>query len=109
MNQFASGISAELYVAHKMVEKGFSVYWPLMTQSRCDIVIELDGEFKKVQVKKATYKPEDVDLFTFTDNKDVWIASYNEVGKLTSVCLMSTNPFYKPQTKYNANEWKINA
>lgn len=131
MLQFLNGSAAELFVAAKFAERGYSILWPLTTQSRYDIVIEKNGVFQKVQVKKATasktgpytylqarisgknklantpYKPEDVDIFVFTDMDKLWVAPYSEVGHLTSVCLSSSNPKYKPQTKYNAKDWLL--
>lgn len=131
MNQFQSGVSSELFVAHRFAELGYSVLWPLLTQSRYDLVIEKDGVFSKVQVKKATwssagkysylqvrisgknkltntpYKDSDVDVFVFTDNKQIWVAPFKEVGHLTSVCLGSSNEKYKPYTKYNAEAWLV--
>lgn len=48
------GAAAELYVASRLVALGYAVYYPLVTQSKADIVIEKGGVFQKVQVKKAT-------------------------------------------------------
>lgn len=131
-DRFRSGVSAELFVASKLSEQGYNILWPLITQSRYDLVIEKDGLFQKVQVKKATYsltgtyrylqarlsgknkqtntpyQAKDVDLFAFTDMQSLWIAPFNEVGHLTSVCLHSSNPNYKPQTKYEASKWLLN-
>ena len=124
-----NGAAAELYVASVLAEKGYGVFYPLVTQSRCDLVIETPDGFKKVQVKKATqsragkfqylqarltsrsketakpYTKEDVDYFAFTDMLKVWLAPFDEIGNQTSVCLGSTNPTYKPQTTYDANSW----
>lgn len=125
-----SGAAAELFVAAKLTEQGYNVLWPLTTQSRYDLVAEdNEGRFIKIQIKKATwsktgkyeylqarisgknkqtntpYKASDIDEFAFTDMKRIWFAVFAEVGNLTSVCLDSTNPNYKPQTKYNAEAW----
>lgn len=129
LNRFASGASAELYVAHSLVEEGYNILWPLLTQSRYDLVAEKDGKFLKIQVKKATwsksgnynylqarisgknkltntpYKKEDVDFFAFTDNNCIWFAPFEDVEGLTSVCLSSDNPKYSPQTKYQPDLW----
>ncbi len=51
---------------------------------------------------------DDVDYFAITDNNRVWWIPYNEIGHQTSVCLDSTNPKYKPQTKYDAKKWILN-
>lgn len=126
-----SGSAAELYVAARMVERGYTVLWPLMTQSRYDIAVEKDGKFATVQVKKATgsnngtftylqarlssrnknsrpkYETGEFDFFAFTDMDRIWLAPFDELEGYTSVCLGSTNPKYKPQTKYKAEEWLI--
>lgn len=130
-DRFKSGAAAELYVAARLTALGYTVLWPFVTQSRYDLVAERDGVFQKIQVKKATssrtgnfdylqarlsgknkqtntpYKREDVDVFAFTDMDRIWIASYDEIGHQTSVCLDSTNPEYKPQTSYDAKKWLL--
>lgn len=129
--QHMSGSAAELLVAARLVDKGYTVLWPLMTQSRYDIVIEKDGNFQRVQVKKATlsktgefeylqarlstrnknsrpkYEEGEFDLFAFTDMNKIWIAPFGELEGYTSVCLGSSNPKYKPQTKYKASDWLL--
>jgi hypothetical protein len=125
-----SGAAAEMFVAAKLTEQGYNVLWPLMTQSRYDLVAEdCEGRFLKIQVKKASwsktgnykylqaritgknkqtntpYKASDIDEFAFTDMRRIWFAHFKEVGRLTSVCLDSTNPNYKPQTEYDASKW----
>ncbi len=128
-----NGAVAELFVAAEMAKQGYNILWPMLTQSRYDILLEdpSEGRFIKVQVKKATwsktgnyeylqarltgknkltstaYKASDVDEFAFTDLKNIWMAHYSQVGGLTSVCLRSTNPDYKPHTKYDASKWMI--
>ncbi len=104
----------------------------MQTGNRCDFVIFKKGKAQKVQVKKATwsvagkykylqarvstrkkesrpkYTKEDFDLIVFIDNNhDIWVASFDDVEGMTSVCLASTNPKYKPQTSYSANRWKV--
>jgi len=38
----------------------------------------------------------------------MWVAPMNEIETQTSVCLDSTNPKYKGQSKlYNPEEWRI--
>lgn len=126
-----NGAAAELYVAAELTNQGYNVLWPLTTQSRYDLVTEDDeGTFRRIQVKKASwsktgkyqylqaritgknkqtntpYKETDVDEFAFTDMKRIWFAHRSEILPLTSVCLDSTNPKYKPQTKYDASRWR---
>lgn len=126
-----SGAAAELYVAARLAEIGYGVLWPFMTQSRYDLVIEEGDRFYKVQVKKASwsrsgnfkylqaritgknlltntpYTVKDLDIFAFTDMDRIWLARFDEIEGMTSVCLGSTNPKYKPQTKYNAEAWLV--
>ena len=121
-----------MYVAYKLVSLGYEIFFPLMTQSKADFIALKDGQLYKVQVKKASwstthqfqylqsrihgkgkrdpkkwYAKEDVDIFAITDNERVWWIPYEEIGHQTSVCLGSTNPKYKPQTKYKAEDWLI--
>ena len=130
-NNFISGSSAELYAASFFSEKGFNIFWPLLTQSRCDFVIEKDNIYQKIQVKKATwsrignfeylqcrlknrnkygswYKEGDYDLLVFvSDEKELWIAPFEEVNHLVSVCLKGTKEGYKTRSKlYNPDTWK---
>lgn len=127
-----NGAIAELFVAAAYAKQGYNILWPMITQSRYDFVAEdSEGRFLKVQVKKASwsktgpykylqaritgknkqtntpYKKGDVDEFAFTDLETIWCAHFDEVGYLTSVCLASTNPKYKPQTSYDADKWKM--
>jgi hypothetical protein len=127
-----NGAVAELFVAAAYAKQGYNILWPMLTQSRYDFVAEdKEGRFIKVQVKKASwsktgpykylqvritgknkqtntpYKKGDVDEFAFTDLNRIWAARFNEVGNLTSVCLDSTNPKYRPKTKYDAKTWLL--
>ena len=53
--QHNTGGTSELFVAYKLSSKGFKVYFPFMTQSKADIVVEDPlGNFIKIQVKTAT-------------------------------------------------------
>lgn len=53
--QHNTGVTSELFVAYKLSSKGFKVYFPFMTQSKADIVVEDKlGNFIKIQVKTAT-------------------------------------------------------
>lgn len=129
--QHLSGAIAELYVAGVLAKKGYTILWPHGTQCRYDLAIEKAGVFSSVQVKKASwstthafqylqarissrnkicrpkYEAGEFDLFAFTDLKTVWLAPFKELEGNTSVCLSSTNPKYKPQTKYDASSWII--
>lgn len=128
--RFLNGAAAELFVASFFADRGYNILWPLLTQSRYDIVLEKDGKFDRVQVKKATwskagkfsylqtrisgknkqsnrpYKEGDVDTFAFSDMKDIWVVPASEIIGKTSICLGSDNPKYKIQAKYDPIKWK---
>lgn len=54
-DQHQTGVTSELYVAYKLSEKGFKVYFPFMTQSKADLIAEdTFGNLIKIQVKTAT-------------------------------------------------------
>ena len=50
-----SGVTAELFAAYRLSSVGYRIYYPFLTQSKCDLLIEDPlGNYYKVQVKKAT-------------------------------------------------------
>lgn len=118
--RFVSGVSSELFAAHKLTQLGYELFFPLMTQSKADFLALKEGKVFKVQVKKASWSTtwnfkylqarihgkskRDPDK---TDNERLWVIPYDEIGHQTSVCLDSTNPKYKPQTKYDARKWLV--
>ena len=125
----SNGQSAELYAAARISEKGYNILWPTITQIPYDFVAEKDGKFIRVQVKKATsskagnfrytqfrmtrgrtkqYNQRTVDIVAATDMRDVWVIPIVECQDMTSVCLGSDNPAYKPYTTYDASKWLIN-
>jgi len=131
-SQHLTGSIHELKAASYFASLGYSVYWPLLTQSRCDFVIELEGVFQKVQVKTATqsyagnfnylqcrlktrnkfgkvYKDGDFDIIVFIYEEKMWLALWEEVKGLVSVCLGSDNPEYKPRADktYDPIKWRI--
>lgn len=117
------------------MEKGYELFWPATTQSRCDFVVNHPGErnfFRKVQVKKATwsisgtyqylqcrlenrnrystkYEKGDFDEIAFTDgDKRIWIANFEDVDGLVSVCLDGTRPGYTSKSeKYDPAKWLV--
>lgn len=131
--RFMAGASSELFIAHKLMENGYEIFFPIMTQSKSDFIALKDGKTLKVQCKKASwsktihtheylqvrlhgktkrdptkfYTKEDIDYFALTDNERVWFVSFDEIGHQSSVCLDCTNPSYKSQTKYNPKDWLI--
>jgi hypothetical protein len=129
--QHKSGETAELYVAYVLSQLGFQVLWPHGTQARYDLATDTAGVFQRIQVKKATwstthnfqylqarissrnknsrpkYEAGEFEAFAFTDLNRVWVIPFDVIGHQTSVCLDSTNPKYKPQTKYRAGDWIV--
>lgn len=130
---FIIGLTSELKVASWYSENGYSIYWPLSTQSRCDFLAERDGNFTKVQVKKATwsqtgpnkylqcrlmsrnkhsrwYVEGDFDEIVFIDDANrMWRTTFDVVKDLVSVALDGTKEGYKTRSVlYDPNEWRIN-
>lgn len=134
-SNFPIGLAAELKVAAWYVAKGYELFWPATTQSRCDFVVKHPSEaglFRKVQVKKATwstagpykylqcrlenrnryasrYEEGDFDEIAFTDGEDrIWIANFKDVDGLVSVCLDGTKPGYVTRsTRYDPSKWLV--
>lgn len=52
----ASGVSAEMYVAGALYERGYTVSKPLGGSSKYDLIVDIQGELKRVQVKSVTSK-----------------------------------------------------
>ena len=98
-NQHFTGAASELYVAYKATESGFIVSYPLFTQSKYDLLIDIGSKILKVQVKKATksaarghefiqirlggcgrseYKENDYDYVAMVYNKHVWMLPYKD-------------------------------
>ncbi|UJQ71114.1 hypothetical protein T71t2_18 [Escherichia phage T7] len=46
-----TGAASEMLVAYKFTKAGYTVYYPMLTQSKEDLVVCKDGKFSKVQVK----------------------------------------------------------
>lgn len=127
-----TGLSSELYAASWFSRKGWEVYFPLATQSRCDFLVETKGAYKKVQVKTASwsksgkfkylqvrlssqgptkrkfYDETDFDYIVFVDYPRIWVAPFSEIEGKTSICLDSTNPEYKIRDKsYDPDSWRL--
>ena len=125
------GTANELLAASYFTDQGYSIYWPIQAQSRADFIMETPEGFKTVQVKTATwsetkpykylqcrverkneynnkYKEGDFDLIVFVDRPRLWVATFNEVKDLVSVCLDGTKPGYKCTSKlYDPEKWLI--
>lgn len=106
-----------MFVAYRMSALGYSIYYPLMTQSKADLVVERDGVFQKVQVKKATkgevngnpfiqirlggcgrstYKEGDFDLLAMVYEERLWLLPWELVAGHTSMSF-SVFPDQKPR------------
>jgi hypothetical protein len=128
------GARNELLVADYFLSLGWEVYLPLLTQSRADLIISKGRRCRKVQVKTVThvrtgkytygqarlsssnerqdksYKVGDFDLIVFVDNKSncLYIATFDEVSGLVSICFGSDNenPRKEREKLYDVSKWK---
>lgn len=103
-----TGAASEMLVAYKFTKAGYTVYYPMLTQSKEDLVVCKDGKFSKVQVKTATtvqtntgdakqvrlggcgrseYKDGDFDILAVVVDEDVLIFTWDEVKGKTSMCV----------------------
>lgn len=101
------GVTAELYTAYRLSEAGYGIYFPFLTQSKCDLVVQhKDGPLLKVQVKKATrsssnghpfiqvrlaasdssmYRDGDFDLLAMVYEDRLWLFPWQFVKDKTSM------------------------
>lgn len=129
------GARNELIAADFFMSHGWDVYFPLMAQSRADLVVTKGSRVKKIQVKTITYcrtgkylykqcrlctnnerqdkfyKIGDFDYLLFVDNVDgsLYLAPISEVQGLTSVCFGSDNkvPRNGKKKTYDYESWKV--
>ena len=64
------GDFAELKVALKFIERGYFVSKPLTDHAPYDLVVEIEGKLKKVQVKARTARNGVVTLQKYTSNRE---------------------------------------
>ena len=110
-----------MYVAYRLSQLGYQIYFPFLTQSKCDLVVEIDGELKKVQVKTASksqakghpfiqirlagnenchdYKDGDFDLLAMVYQGRLWIFPWEFVKDKTSMSFSIFEPQGKPALK----------
>ena len=107
------GAAAETYVAMRMLQKGYDVFTPIMTQSSADMVVLRKGKPLTVQVKKLTpivcsgnhylqarlqgranndgwcreYTDDAFDYVALTDMKDVWMVPWEKVWDKKTVTI----------------------
>ncbi len=115
------------------LENGFEIFYPITVPGKADFIIVQKGLCKKIQVKKPTwsrsgkhaylqcrltdkrikdgsmYSDGDWDeLIMISDDGGIWVAPWEDVKGLTSVCLDGTKPGYKPTSDlYNPETWRI--
>lgn len=115
-----AGSAAELYVAYRLTSLGCPVYFPAMTQSKCDLVVEIEGTLKKVQVKKATksyanghpfiqirldgkdrskYVDGDFDVLAMVYEERIWLFPWEFVKGKSSMSFSIFPPQGSPATK----------
>lgn len=111
-SKHVTGAASELLVAYKFTKAGYTVYYPMLTQSKEDLVVCKDGKFSKVQVKTATaltvggstahqvrlggcgrasYKDGDFDLLAAVVEDEVLLYTWEEVKGKTSMCVGKRN------------------
>lgn len=65
LNSHFKGKITELLVAQAFLELGYQVSQPLVSDSRYDLIIDIDGTLLRIQVKTSTVDPEDESYFEF--------------------------------------------
>lgn len=111
--QHYTGAAAEAFVAMRMLQMGYDVFTPMMTQSSADMIVLRKGKPLRVQVKKLTpitvgkqsylqarlsgranasgwsrdYDEDSFDYVALTDLKDVWVVPWVNVWKNTSITI----------------------
>ena len=108
LNYHDRGAASELFAASQFAARGHHVYFPAMTQSKSDFVAEVDGVFKRVQVKtgcrfnpkyphllqirlggcgRTRYATGDFDLLVVVNEGRMWVIPTTEVD--ITQCSMS--------------------
>jgi len=112
----------EYQAAMLYTKLGYTVCWPIISQSPYDFVVEKDGAFKRVQVKTAGWVKSgnysylqsrlgsdkrngstnstgckytgscDEIIFIDPTKNDAWIFPVEVIAHTSNVCLASTNP-----------------
>uniref|UniRef100_A0A7G9IRD7 PD(D/E)XK endonuclease domain-containing protein n=1 Tax=Citrobacter phage NS1 TaxID=2766968 RepID=A0A7G9IRD7_9CAUD len=54
MTQHFTGAASELYTSYRLIAMGHQVFLPAFTQSKADLVVDIGGTLKRVQVKTGT-------------------------------------------------------
>ena len=110
-SQHFTGAASELYVSYRLTAKGHQVFLPAFTQSKADLVVDIDGTLTRVQVKtgtklkncnsiqvrlggcgKPTYSPGDIDLLAVVYQDSLWLIPFTEEVRVkTSMCINLTS------------------
>lgn len=110
-SQHFTGAASELYVSYRLTAKGHQVFLPAFTQSKADLVVDIDGTLTRVQVKtgtklkncnsiqvrlggcgKPTYSPVDIDLLAVVYQDFIWLIPFTEEVRVkTSMCINLTS------------------
>lgn len=52
-SQHFTGAASELYASYRLTANGHQVFLPAFTQSKADLVVDIDGTLTRVQVKTS--------------------------------------------------------
>lgn len=131
-----TGMLTEYLAAAYYTQQGYTVCWPMVTQSAYDFIAEKDGVFKRVQVKTPTWSKAGYYLFLqcrlgsdqrstdgiskgskytvscdelfFTRDGRTWIFPSDVLSETSNVCLASTNPKPRKNGKsYDPNQYEV--
>jgi hypothetical protein len=133
MDNHKSGSHAELVAASYFASLGNDIFWPLPGHTKADFIRDNQGTLLKVQVKKASWSPSgyhrylqarltsrnknpnpkyikgDFDEVVFVDDEErIWVAPFDDIEGLTSVCLDGTKEGYKTKSNlYDPDKWRV--
>jgi len=90
--RFVSGVSSELFVAHKLTELGYEVFLPVMTQSKVDFLVMKDSRVLKVQVKKASWSTTHDFQYLQARIHGMWVSVKYSLRKLFVLKIVGQDP-----------------
>jgi hypothetical protein len=80
------GSVAHFAVVHKLLKLGYNVLQPINEGLIYDLVVEVQGEFKKVQCKSGVYKAGSVIFRNYTNKRSGLIKYGNDVDYYGVYC-----------------------
>ena len=109
--QHFTGAASELYVSYRLTAMGHQVFLPAFTQSKADLIADINGILKRIQVKTGTklkacnsiqvrlggcgkplYEPGDIDILAVVYLETLWLIPFSEdVRSKTSMCINLTS------------------